>query len=280
LADLYGQPVADHTIITAGETIAGQGALVQARIKAYLIATGEPVHFDETGTAVSGRLQWVQVASTDLVTYLTVHAKRGRQALDEIGILPVRRGKSIHDDYASYFQYPDTDHGLCNAHHLRQLIFIHERYQQPWAETLGHLLVEIKTTVDAAKRQGFSDLTVAQRQTFDRRYDELIAQGLAANPPPASVNLPPKKRGRPDKARLRTSWTGCNATNLLSWLLWSIFRCHLTTTRPNATCAWSNSSKKCRAVSAPKPALISSARSGLTFRPPVSMAKTPLTLYA
>jgi transposase len=200
LADLYGQPMADETIITAGQSIAAQVAPVNAQVKAYLIATAEPVHFDETGMTVTGRLQWVHVACTGWVTYLVVHAKRGRQALDEIGILPNRRGKSIHDDYLSYFQYPDSDHGLCNAHHLRRLIFIHERYQQPWAEALGQLLVEINNTVDAAKRQGLSYLTEDQLADFDHRYDDLIAQGLAANPPPEPAECQPKKRGRPKQS--------------------------------------------------------------------------------
>lgn len=195
-ADLYGQPVADDTIITAGKSMAQQVVPVNALVKAYLIATTAPVHFDETGTAVAGRLHWVHVASTGLVTYLAAHAKRGRQALDDIGILPKRRGKSIHDDYPSYFQYPDADHSLCNAHHLRGLIFIHERYQQPWADGLGQLLVEIKATVEAAKQQGLECLTDDQLGQFDRQYDEIIAQGLAANPPPDPAEPRPKKRGR------------------------------------------------------------------------------------
>jgi transposase len=200
LADFYGQPMAQDTIITAAETIAQQVSGVNALVKAELIRTSEPVHFDETGLAVTGRLQWVHVASTALLTYLVVHAKRGRQALDEIGILVQRQGKSIHDDYSSYFQYPDTDHGLCNAHHLRSLIFIHERYQQPWAQALAHLLVEIKTAVDAAKQQGLECLTDDQLGLFDQRYDDLIAQGLAANPPPDPVEPRPKKRGRPKQS--------------------------------------------------------------------------------
>ena len=200
LADLYGQSVADDTIISTAETIAQQVSPVNDLVKAALITTPQPVHFDETGTRVVGRLQWVHVASTAWLTYLTVHAKRGRQALDEIGILPKRRAKSIHDDYSSYFQYPDTDHGLCNAHHLRQLLFIHERYQHPWAEALAHLLVEIKRTVEAAKLQGLSCLTADQLIDFDRRYDDLIAQGLAANPPPEPAEPRPKKRGRPKQS--------------------------------------------------------------------------------
>lgn len=195
-ADLYGQSLADETIITASETIAQQVAPLQALLKAHLITTSDPVHFDETGTAVAGRLQWVHVASTELVTYLAVHPKRGRLALDEIGILPQRRGTAVHDDYASYFQYPETDHSLCNAHHLRRLIFIHERYQQPWAEAMSHLLIEIKSEVDAAKQQGFLSLTSDQLSQFQRRYDDLITEGLQANPPPDPAAPRPKKRGR------------------------------------------------------------------------------------
>ena len=188
--------MADDPIIRASEAIAQQMAPVNALVKAHLIATEEPVHFDETGTSVVGRLQWVHVASTGSVTYLNVHSKRGRQALDDIGILPHRRGKSIHDDYASYFQYPEADHGLCNAHHLRSLIFIHDRYQQPWAEAMGQLLVDIKTTVDAAKQQGLLTLTGDQLSQFEKQYDELIVQGLKANPPPDPIEPRPKKRGR------------------------------------------------------------------------------------
>ena len=200
LADLYGQPVADETIMTAAQTIAQQVSGVNALVKVALMTTSQPVHFDETGSRVVGRLQWVHVASTALLTYLAVHAKRGRQALDDIGILPQRRGKAIHDDYSSYFQYPDPDHALCNAHHLRQLLFIHERYQQPWAEALAQLLVEIKTTVEEAQQQGLSCLTDNQLGHFDRRYDDLIAQGLAAHPPPDPTEPRPKKRGRPKQS--------------------------------------------------------------------------------
>jgi transposase len=78
LADLYGQPMADETIISAGQSIAAQVALINERVKSYLIATEEPVHFDETGLAVTGRLHWVHVACTGLATDLVGHAKRGR----------------------------------------------------------------------------------------------------------------------------------------------------------------------------------------------------------
>lgn len=195
-ADLYGQGLADGTIISAAEAIAQQVRPVNKAVKAHLIATAEPVHFDETGTAVAGRLQWVHVACTDRLTYLAVHPNRGRKALDAIGILPQCRGKAVHDDYHSYFQYPDLEHALCNAHHLRRLIFIHERYQQPWAETLAKLLLEIKATVDQAKQQGLLALPTPQLAEFEAHYAKLLAEGFNLNPPPDQPEPHPKKRGR------------------------------------------------------------------------------------
>lgn len=88
LADLYGHSLAKGTIISAREVVAQQIAPMNAAAKAQLIATTEPIHFDEIGMAVMGRLQWANVACTDLLTYLAVHANRGWKVLDAIDILP------------------------------------------------------------------------------------------------------------------------------------------------------------------------------------------------
>ena len=199
LGDLYGQPMGEATIIAAGQEMAKQVAPVNAAVKAHLIHTEEPVHFDETGLRVEGKLQWTHVASTAKMTYLDVHANRGSKALDEIGILSERTGKSVHDGYQSYFQYKDADHCLCNAHHLRELIFVYERYEQEWADTLAELLREILKAVEIARQQGQLALTEAQLADFESRYDQTIEQGLLANPP--LPEPPQKKRGRTKQSK-------------------------------------------------------------------------------
>ena len=194
--DLYGQEVSEGTIVAAGLAIARQVSAVNVRVKAHLIEQAEVSHHDETGVRVNGSLQWLHSSSTAHLTHYAVHAKRGSKALDEIGILPQRKGPIVHDDYSSYFQYEQVRHALCNAHHLRSLAFIEERYQQPWAAKLAKLLLEIKQAVEQAKDQGKEHLPAKQKTAFEKRYRRLISQGLQANPPPADEPPRLEKRGR------------------------------------------------------------------------------------
>ena len=86
-----------------------------------------------------------------------------------------------------------------NAHHLRRLQFLVERYQQDWAQEMGGLLVEMKKATDLA-RSADIPLSSTQLDDFDRRYDALLATGFDQNPilPPDPDS--PKKRGRPKRS--------------------------------------------------------------------------------
>lgn len=198
-ADLYGHALTEATILTACQEMADQVAPVQAAAKEHLIHTPDPVHFDETGMRVEGKLCWTHVSSTATITHLDVHDKRGSKALEAIGILPQREGKAIHDGYRSYFQFPGVAHGLCNAHHLRELCFVQEQYGQNWAESLVQLLIEIKDAVERAQQTGQQTLSQAQLTDFEARYDQLLEEGYLANPPPAEPV--PKKRGRKKQSK-------------------------------------------------------------------------------
>jgi len=139
MTDLYGQMVSEGTIVAASQHLAQQVSLVNEWIKQHLSERAEVTQHDETGVRVEGQLQWLHSSSTADLTHYAVHPKRGSQALKAIGILPERQGTVVHDDYASYFQFDNVTHALCNprrysggcnAHHLRSLIFIEERYHQ------------------------------------------------------------------------------------------------------------------------------------------------------
>lgn len=201
LMDLYGMGPGEATIITTGQQLAEQVAPLNQAVKQHLIETDQAVQCDETGMRVAGKLHWTHVASTAQVTYLETHPKRGRQALDAIDILPHRTGPIVHDGFSSYAQYEQASHALCNAHHLRELIFVVEHHEQLWAEELITLLLEIKIAVAEAQGQGATALTPAQCAAFERRYDHLLGQGLKANPPPPDP--PQKKRGRKKQSKTK-----------------------------------------------------------------------------
>ena len=193
LDELYGSPFSEGTLVETCEQVAEAVTPVDEQAKNHLIQTEEVVHLDETGGRVEGKLRWMHVSSTKTLTHLEMHDKRGRLAHDDIGILPERTHWVMHDGYRSYDQYPNAQHALCNAHHLRELLFIHERYQQPWAEDMLKLLLEIKQAVECAQQAHLAALSPDQIGDFETRYRQLIGQGLEANPPDPPV---PRKRGR------------------------------------------------------------------------------------
>jgi transposase len=189
--DVVGHRPSEAIILQANETCADSVKSVNEAIKEQLI-NADVVNFDETGSRVENKLNWLHVASTQNLTYYQMHPKRGKEAMDSMGILPQFEGTAVHDHWRSYFRYDDVKHGLCNAHHLRELKFIHEQYGQEWAEEMSSCLLDIKQEVDQVS-QYKDQLDSEQINAFEERYDEIIAEGLKLNHPPPKQ---PGKRGK------------------------------------------------------------------------------------
>lgn len=100
-----------------------------------LLQDADVAHFDESGIRVGAALQWLHVACTTRPTWYTTHAKRGRAAMDEAGVLPHFTGTLVTDAWAPYLGY-GAAHALCNAHLLRDLDGVHhaDPAGQQWAK--------------------------------------------------------------------------------------------------------------------------------------------------
>ena len=192
--DLFGVPLSAGTLVRVDRETADRLEEVDERIKDNLIRSSPIVHFDETGMRIEGKLHWLHVAGTETLTYYMPHDKRGGIAFDAVGILPRFEGRAVHDGWKSYFNYR-CDHVLCNAHHLRELTFIDEQYGQPWAKKMIDFLLEVKEKRERSRGNRFSSKRLRE---FEERYRDIIAMGLAANPPPPEQ---PKKRGRKKKSK-------------------------------------------------------------------------------
>jgi transposase len=152
LNEFYNHRLSEGTIVTACAEAAQKMEKSNVAIKEHLVEHEKVGHFDETGMMINGILNWLHSASTLRLTYYAMHAKRGSLAMNAINILPRFKGRAVHDDLASYFQY-NVEHALCNAHHLRTLLFLLERYPQKWVQGLHDLLLTIKEKVEAAKEK-------------------------------------------------------------------------------------------------------------------------------
>jgi transposase len=182
LTDFYGQSPSEAALIAINQQTVMQIQPTLTSIKEQLIAT-DVAHFDESGLRVAGQLQWLHVASTPALTFYQVDAKRGQDGMRTADILPHFQGTAVHDHWASYLAFDHCQHAFCNAHHLRELQFIVEQYQQLWAADMAQLLRTIKQEVDAAPPSATA-LPSERLTYYNAEYDKWIAQGLAANPAP------------------------------------------------------------------------------------------------
>lgn len=193
--EFYAHRPAEGTIYAAGAEVAQIVRPTIAAIKEHLTRRAAVIGHDETGMRIDGKLYWLHATGTTFLTYYAYHQKRGKVAMDAINILPRFQGRVVHDDLPSYFQY-DFLHALCNAHHLRVLLFLQERYPQKWIDPLIALLLKIKQKVETVQRNNQITLSARQKTTYFAQYDKLIQQGLRANPPPSATHRKPGQRGR------------------------------------------------------------------------------------
>lgn len=180
LSDLLGAPVSTGWL-------AGLPARASVGLEPFLdevarcLAVARVLHVDETGARVAGLKHWFHVASTRMLTLLGVHPKRGKQATDDLGVLPGFGGVMVHDRWAPYWGYDGATHALCGAHLLRDLAAVAELSGQGWAECMAELLAR---HARYAAQAGDAGLDARQRRVLTKHYGIILADGLAANPEP------------------------------------------------------------------------------------------------
>jgi transposase len=120
LAELFGVPLSPGTVAALTARAAGKLDGFLERVRGC-IAASDAAGFDETGFRVAGALHWVHCARTGKYTLLMVHPRRGRKAMEAMGVLGSFAGVAVHDAWAPYDTYNGPAHQLCCAHALREL---------------------------------------------------------------------------------------------------------------------------------------------------------------
>lgn len=192
-ADLFGVSLSQGTIANMVSQ-AGKQANEVARGIADTLAQGSVLHGDETGCRLNGKRHWLHVASNAELTFYHFDLKRGYDAMVEMGVIPRFKGHLIHDCLGAYHRFIDCQHGLCNAHALRELTYALEELDQPWAKDLIDLLLEAKKLTEEHPE----GLSKKERTRIDQSFQKLIEKGLELNPEPEKEI---GKRGRVKRSK-------------------------------------------------------------------------------
>jgi len=190
-----GIPVSKGTIVNFNQKAFDLLEVYDAFAKRKL-QDSQIINADETGINVGGKRIWLHSASNEQWTYFYPHEKRGADAIDEIGIIPLFNGILVHDHWKPYFTY-ECSHALCNAHHLRELELAWEQDNQQWAKSMQELLLEMNKAVDLKGGK----VSLIKAALFRKKYDEILTDAQQECPLPD----PPKekKRGRIKKGKSR-----------------------------------------------------------------------------
>ena len=117
---------------------------------------------DETGARIAGERFWFHGATTETLTLVTCHKRRGRLGMEDAGVLAEFKGVSVHDRYPQYWLFP-CEHAACHAHLIRDLAAVADRSsQKPWAAAMAKLLLDAKDKADRAREAGKASLSKRQ----------------------------------------------------------------------------------------------------------------------
>ncbi len=178
--DVFGLALSEASVLAfteqAAQTLKPTVAAIGQAVQAAPI-----VHADESGIRLKGKLAWLHCAVTPTLTHLAHHARRGKVAFEALGILAGVRGTLVHDGLRAYKSL-ECLHSLCNAHHLRELVYVHESLNEKafdgWAGEMMDLLLLAKREVDETA----GPLPLLRQTWFDEQWSALLARGQANHP--------------------------------------------------------------------------------------------------
>jgi transposase len=178
-SEIFGMPVSTASLAAWNTEAATRIAPLQAAELEKLKAA--PVkHFDETGFRIGGKTWWLHVISDAHGTHYRVSQKRG-------DLLTSVSGIAIHDHWKPYFTMEAVEHGLCNAHILRELKALVEFEKEPWARQMQRLLQRL-SQVDIA------NASAALKAKAQRFYDAIVAKGIAFHQAQEPISARKNKR--------------------------------------------------------------------------------------
>ena len=175
LSDVLGAPVSTGFLAGLGPEAAGRLGGFMARIR-WLLGQSPVVHADETQLRVSATGWWLHVVATDTLTFLGLHQKRGRDAIDELGVLPGYSGVIVHDGLAAYDYLKLALHQQCGAHLVRHLANAMDHQDTNlWSRLMTGVLLDAAAAHHRAADAGRTKVPASTAARLRRRYRKAVA---------------------------------------------------------------------------------------------------------
>ena len=120
LSDAYGAQISSGTIVNMVSEGAEMLSDFLSQVK-DLLRDSLVVNADETGLTVEALLKWFHATSTTELTLYLLDDKRGREAMEAMGVIKYLSGVLVQYGWKPYRKYDNIEHSLRNSHHLREL---------------------------------------------------------------------------------------------------------------------------------------------------------------
>jgi len=135
------------------------------------------MNIDETGTRVCAQNMTFRNYSDEKRVLYTVNPTKGKQAIEDDGVLPQFVGVLVHDHNTVNYNY-GTGNAECNVHLIRYLKANSDNTYHDWSDDMITFLLAVKRSRETALGFGLSGFEQADMEKYRKRYDEIIKSGF------------------------------------------------------------------------------------------------------
>jgi transposase len=178
--EMFGYAVSEATVQSARQEQYQALEPFEERLE-QILPLQSVLHVDETSLPINKINHWLHVICTPLLTFFSVQALRGKEAMRAIGIIPRFTGWLMHDFLSSYLSFENCLHTFCKSHLMRELVFIFEQHHQSWAKDLYDLFLEMLRCVQEQKARA-APMGQAEYKRWQKRYRQILRAGRQLNP--------------------------------------------------------------------------------------------------
>ncbi len=148
------------------------------------ITQSKVVGGDETGVKVNGDKNWAWIWQNDFLTFITVSANRGKQTVQNLFPEGFKNAILCSDRWRTHLSTYAKGHQLCLAHLLRDLNYLIELENLPWARQMKTIFQEAIRLKSHCREYDPENPNVL---AIEAQFNELLAKELDKEKYPKSI---------------------------------------------------------------------------------------------